>query len=136
MNTFSYHKGWIYRALQIYVDPPHIPLIKSKLDTNLEKYSFKIKLCRNATPQKSDVYEFIMSIVDNGYPEDFLILKKLQYDAQIVGNSDSRCKHQYLRTSLWGKGLREFETIFDHIRNTTTTPLNQILLVYICTLSY
>ena len=85
MNTFSYHKGWIYRALQIYVDPPHIPLIKSKLDTNLEKYSFKIKLCRNATPQKSDVYEFIMSIVDNGYPEDFLILKKLNMMLRSLG---------------------------------------------------
>ena len=45
---------------------------KSKNDTKVEKYCVEIKLRRDPTSEKSDLYEFKMDLFDNGDLEEFL----------------------------------------------------------------
>ena len=71
MNVF-HRKIWCNVAVQIHVEPPHVTLIKSKNDAKLENYCVKIKLCRDPTSEKLDIYEFKTDLFDNGKTEEFL----------------------------------------------------------------
>ena len=73
MNKFSHQNKWNTGTLQLHVETPPIPLIKSKNDGKLDKYSGKVKLRRDPTPEKSDLYEFKMALFDNGKPEKLLL---------------------------------------------------------------
>ena len=48
--------------------PPLILLIKSKNDAKSDKDSVKIKLRRDPTSEKSDLYKFKMDLFNNGNP--------------------------------------------------------------------
>ena len=50
----------------MHVEPPPIPLIKSKNYDKSDKYFVKINLRSDPTSQESDLYEFKMSLFDNG----------------------------------------------------------------------
>ena len=52
--------------------PPPIPLIPETHDGKLDKYSVKLKLRRDPTSSTTELYEFKMSLSDNGEPEEFL----------------------------------------------------------------
>ena len=58
---------------QVHVIPPPIPLIKEKNDDKSDKYFMKLKLCRDSTLSTSDLFEFKMTLFDNGDPEEFLL---------------------------------------------------------------
>ena len=129
MKNVSHKKVWIYGAVQIHAGPPHIPLIKSNLDMKLEKYYVRIKLRRFPTSQKSDMYEFRISLFENGEPEQFLLFqKKYKMMLDASGTLIADVKIQYLQTLLCGEALHEFDTLCVQIENTTTTHLNWILL--------
>ena len=55
---------------QVHVEPPTIPLIKGKYDGKSDKYLLKMKLRRDPTSSTADLYEFKMSLFDNGKPEE------------------------------------------------------------------
>ena len=62
----------------------------------------RIKFHRSYTSEKSDMYEFRMSLFDNLYQEEFKLFKKLQDDALFIGKSDSRRKNAiYMHFSMW-----------------------------------
>ena len=67
-------KNWNRGTIQVHVDPPLIPLIKSKNYEKPDKARVKIKLLRDPTSQKSDPHELKMALFDNGEPEEFLLL--------------------------------------------------------------
>ena len=48
------------------VYPPLIPLVKENHDDKSGKYFVKIKLRRDPTSSTSDLYEFKISLFDNG----------------------------------------------------------------------
>ena len=50
-----------------------IPLIKENNDGKSDKDFVKLKLCRDPTLPTSDLYEFKMSLFDNGNTEEFLL---------------------------------------------------------------
>ena len=54
---------------QVHMEPPPTPLIKCKSDGKSEKDFVKLKIRRDPTPGTSDLYEFNMSLFDNGEPE-------------------------------------------------------------------
>ena len=56
---------------QSYVEPPPITLFKEKYDGKSDKYFVKQKLPRYPTLTTLDLYEFKMSLFDNGKPEEF-----------------------------------------------------------------
>ena len=58
---------------QSHVEPPLIPLIKRIYDGKSEKYFAKIELRRYPTSSTLGLYEFRISLFDNGYPEEFLL---------------------------------------------------------------
>ena len=55
---------------------PSYPTNKSKLDTKSEKYYVNLKLRRNPTSEKFDMYEFRMALCNNGDPEEFLLFQR------------------------------------------------------------
>ena len=61
-------------TVQVHIDSPPMTLIKIKNDEKSDKDCVKIKFCRVPTSQKSDLYEFKMTLFDNGDPEELLLL--------------------------------------------------------------
>ena len=53
------------------MEPPLRPLIKSKHDDKLDKDFVKLKLRRDLTSEKLDIYEFKMALFGNGETEEF-----------------------------------------------------------------
>ena len=74
MNNVSSKKGWMTGMTQRNIGPPLIPLNKEKHDGKSDKDSVKLELHINSTPSTSDLYEFKISLFDNGKPEDFCCL--------------------------------------------------------------
>ena len=56
----------------MHVGPALIPLIKIKNDSKQDKCCVKMKFRKDATAEKSDIYEFKMALFDNGDLEEFL----------------------------------------------------------------
>ena len=59
-------KKWNTKTIQVQMDPPTTPLIKGKNDEKPDKQFVKIRLRRDPTSKKSDLYEFKMALFDNG----------------------------------------------------------------------
>ena len=66
MRNILNNKSWCIGVLQINVDPPPITLIKSKSDIKAKNDCVKMKLRRDLTSETLDLYEFKMSLFDNG----------------------------------------------------------------------
>ena len=74
----------------------------------------KIKLCRDPTSEKSDLYEFKVALFDNGEPQEFLFfVRNLQIMLEASGTLAANAKIQYLRMLLRGEALRQLETFSD-----------------------
>ena len=83
---------------QLHVGPPLIPLIKEKCDDKSEKNSVKLKLRIDPKLPTSDLYEFKMSLLDNGKPEFFLFVRNSNMTLAASGTLEAGAKHQYLCT--------------------------------------
>ena len=93
MNTVTMEnvlnkKKWNAGVVQLYVEPPQNPLIKSKHGDKLEKYFVKIKLHRDPTSEKSDIHEFKMDLSDNDNPEDC-------FCSFVISTLLSRCQERF-----------------------------------------
>ena len=69
MKNIFHRKKWIAAAVEQHVDPPPTPLIKIKNNDKLEKNFVKLKLRRDLTSAKSNLYELKMSLFNNVYTE-------------------------------------------------------------------
>ena len=79
----------------MHVEPPPNPPVKSKNDEKLNKYCFKIKLCRDPKSQMSYLNEFIMALFDNGEPEEFLLfIRNFNVNLKVSGTIVSGVKIQ------------------------------------------
>ena len=66
-----------------------------------EKYCVKIKLRRNPTSEKSDLYEFKMALFDNDEPEEFLLfVQNFKIILESSGTIASSENIQYFCTQL------------------------------------
>ena len=76
MKHILHKKGWIYRAVQIHVDPSTIPIIKIKFDAMVDQdFHVRIIFIRNLTSERHGMYEFGVALFDNGYLEEFIIFQ-------------------------------------------------------------
>ena len=57
----------------MHVEPPPNPLIKMKHNDKPYKDFVNVKLRRDSTSEKLDLYEFKISLFDDGDPEYFLL---------------------------------------------------------------
>ena len=56
MSEVSQNKKWNSVTVKVHVDPPPIPLIKSKNNEKSGRDSVNIKLCRDPTSEKLYLY--------------------------------------------------------------------------------
>ena len=73
MKNVLHKKNWNQVEVHMHVEPPQVLFIKSKNDTKLDKYGVKIKLRRDPTSEKLDIYGLKIHFFDNGNPEEFLL---------------------------------------------------------------
>ena len=66
MDNFSHKKTRNVGVMQVNVEPPPTPLIKSNHTDKSDKDFIKLKLRTYLTSEKSDLYEFKIALFDNG----------------------------------------------------------------------
>ena len=62
MKNVYHKKKWNTRLVQLHVEPPPTPLIKSNHNDNPGNYFVKMKLRRDPTSENSNVYEFKIAL--------------------------------------------------------------------------
>ena len=103
MDNISHKKKWNTGTLQVHVEPPVIPLINSKNDDKSYKDFVKIKLRRDPTSEKLDLYEFKMALFDKGERGGFLLfICNFNMTIEASGTLNSIANIQYLHTPLLG----------------------------------
>ena len=111
------------------MEPPPITLIKSKNYEKPDKYCVKIKLRRDTTSQKSDLYEFKMALFDNSEPEEFLLfVSNFSMNPEAPVTLADGVKIQYLPTLVCGELLLQFDTLSAEVGSTTPENFTSIIL--------
>ena len=88
MKNVFHNKKWNGGVVHLKVKPPPTPRIKRKNNYKLGKDFVKIKLSRDPTSENLDLYEFKLSLFDNGDQEEYFVLcLKLQHDSQDIRNN-------------------------------------------------
>ena len=104
---------------QPHVDPPSIPLMKENHDGKSDKYFVKLKMRRDTTLPTLELYEFKMSLFDNGKPKEFLLfVRNFNMNLAASGTLEAGVKYQYLRTIVCGEALYQFDLLSDDVEVT------------------
>ena len=97
---------------QAYVEPLQIPIIKETCVGKSDKCFIKMKFRRDPTSITPDLYEFSMSIFDDGDPEEFLLLmRNFNMTLASSGTLETGANIQYFHTLARGKALRHFDPL-------------------------
>ena len=113
----------------MHVEPPPILLMKSKNDEKLDQYSVKIKLSRDPTSEKLEIYEFKMAFFDNRQPGYFLLfIRNFNRTLKASGTLKSGTKVQWLRMMVRGEELNHFDTLYAEVGSDTSESLTSIVL--------
>ena len=72
-KEFSNNKSLDSGMIQMHLVPPWTPIIKGKYNVKSDKDFIKLKFCRYPTSNTLELYEFKMSLFDNGDLEDFFV---------------------------------------------------------------
>ena len=113
---------------QPHIDPPQISLIKENHDGKFDKYFVKLKLCRYPTSPMLDLYEFKISLFNNGKPEGFLLsVRNFNMTLAASGILDAGTKCQYHRTLDCGEVLRQFDSLYADPESTETLNVDYII---------
>ena len=98
------------------MEPPLTPLIKSKHNDNQDKDFVKLKLHRDTTSEKLDLYELKMALFNNGKTEEFLLfVRNFNMTLEASGNMYPAGNDQYPRTLVSGEALRQFESLYSDV---------------------
>ena len=64
MNNVFHKKKWDTGVVQVHVEHPPIPVIKSNHSDKSDKYSVKQRLWRDRTSDNSNLYEFKIALFE------------------------------------------------------------------------
>ena len=96
-----------------HLNPPPIPLIQETHNSKSDNNFVKLKLCRDPTSYTSELYEFKMSLFENGNPEEFLLLvRKFNMTLADSGVLEAGTIYQDLCTLVRGEVSRQFELFY------------------------
>ena len=116
----SHKKKWNSGTVQVHVDTPPIPLIISNKNDRSDKYFYEIKLGRDLTSEKLDLYEFKMALFNNGYPKQFLLfIWNFNMTIEVSRTNKSSENIQYLRTLVHVEVLRQFDMLSAEVGSAT-----------------
>ena len=129
MKNVFHKKKWNAGIVQVHVDPPLIPLIKSRNKDKSDKGFVKMKLCRDPTSENSDVYEFRIDLFDNGESEEFLLFV-CYFNMTLVASRmfNTGANIQYLHMLVRGEALRQFDMLSAEVRSATSENLTFVIL--------
>ena len=110
------------------MEPPKITLIKVMYDGKSEKYSVKLKSHRDPTSSTSYLYEFRISLFDNGDPEVSLFFgRKFNMTLVESGMLETDTKFQCLHTLVHGEVLHQFDSFSADVESTETLNVEYII---------
>ena len=125
MRNVSHKKTWNTELVQLHVDPPPTPLIKSKHNDNPDNDFVKIGLRRDPTSENSNLYEFKIALFYNGYQE-FFFNHNFKMTLKTSGTLKDTAKMQYLCTLFHGEALRQFDMLYADFEISTPLTLEDI----------
>ena len=110
------------------MEPLLIPLIKVKYYGKSDTYFVNLKLRRDPMSSKSDLYEFKMSLFDNGELEYFLLfVRNFNINLVVTGMMETAAKIKYLRTLVCGEALHQFDSFSADVGSTETLNMEYII---------
>ena len=113
---------------QVHTEPPPTPQIKGKYDGKSDKFFVKLKLHRDTTSGTSDLYEFRMSLFDNGELEEFLLfVRKFNMNILASGTLETGTKVQYFCTLFCGDALHQFDLFSVDVESTEPLTVKYII---------
>ena len=128
MKNVSSKKGYMTRMNHPHVDPPRIILIQEIHNGKSGKYFVKLKLHIYPMEYTSDLYEFKMSLFDNGDPEEFLLfVRNFNITLSASGALEVGTKGQYLCTLVHGEALLHFDSFSADVESTQTLNVDDII---------
>ena len=111
-----------------HVDPPTIPLIKQRHGGKPDKCFVKFKLRRDPTSSTSGLYEFKMSLFDNGDSELFLLfIRHFNMTLMVSGMLDTGAKYQYLCTHFCIEAFLQFDSLSTDAEGTKNLNVDLII---------
>ena len=132
MKEVSSKKSWMTRVTHPHVELPPIPLIQEIYNGKSDKDLVKLKLCRYPTSSTSDLYEFKMSLFDNGEPEELLLfVRNFNMTLATSGTIETSAEIQYLCTLVRGESLRQFDSLSSDVEITQTLNVENIIKVLV-----
>ena len=112
------------------MDPPLIILIKNKHNDNSDKDFVNIKLRRDMTSEKLELYVFKMALFSNGNTEEFLFFVcNFNMTLEVSEMLKTTENMQYLCTIFCGEALHKFDTLSADIESISSLKLVVIILV-------
>ena len=112
MKNVSQKKKGNTGVVQLHMEQPTTPLIKSKHDDKSENNVVNIKLRWDPTSEKLGLYEFEMALFDISNPEEFLLfVRNFNMTLKVSGTFQADTNTQYLRTLVRGEVLCQFDTL-------------------------
>ena len=105
-------------------DPPN----QGKYDGKSDKDFVKLKLCKDPTSSTSDLYEFNMSLFDNGEPEEFLLfVRNFDMTLAVSGPLETGAEIQYLFTLVCGEALHQIDLFSSDMESTNPLTVEYII---------
>ena len=110
------------------VETPPIPLIKETYDGKSDKDFVKLELCRYPTSSMSDLYDFRVSLFDNGNPEEFFwLVHNFKTTLAASGTPKTGVNIQYLHSLVLIEALYQFYLLAADVESTETLNLEYML---------
>ena len=121
MNNVSHNKVWGMDTKPTHVEPSPIPLIKETSTSKSDEDYVKLKLRRGPTSSTSDIYDFRMSLLDHGEPQEFLLfVRNFKMTLAATGTLETKEKVHYLFNLFRGGVLYQFYFVSSDAKNTKT----------------
>ena len=115
--------------VQLHVETPPIPFIKSKNGGKLYKDCVKIKMRRDPTSEKLDLHEFKISLFDNGDMEMFFFfISNFQMTLEDSGTLVAGTNIQYICMLVHGEALHQIYMFSAEVVSTTSENRKSVIL--------
>ena len=119
MKNVYHKKLWKSGMTQAHLEYTPIPLINGKYNGKSDKYFVNLEFCRDPTYSTSDLYEFRMSLFENGEPEDFLLFVcNSNMTLAEIGTLETGVNIQCLCTLVRAEALRQFDLLSADVEST------------------